>query len=115
MYGGRPEEVTRHVLASNRFITSNYLIEELVRNISKRRPKTPRNWLVTLRRALAELSKQQTITISEVSRDINDDPIVALALEYGAIIVTGDKDLLEYPHKKPPVLTIADYQELFMK
>jgi len=47
------------------------------------------------------------------TRDVDDDYLVALAREYEADhIVTGDKDLLEWPEQLPPVLTPAAFVEL---
>ena len=40
------------------------------------------------------------------TRDLDDDYIVALAREQSAdFIVSGDKDLLEWPEQSPPVVT----------
>ncbi|MEZ5376808.1 MAG: putative toxin-antitoxin system toxin component, PIN family [Acidimicrobiales bacterium] len=53
------------------------------------------------------------IEIGAITRDVDDDYLVALAREHGAdYIVTGDKDLLEWPDQRPAVLTPAAFAEL---
>ena len=48
-----------------------------------------------------------------VTRDADDDYLVALALEHEAAwIVTGDKDLLEWEEQAPPAITPASFEEL---
>ena len=115
LFGGKPDVVARHVLAEHHLIMSEYIIDELLVNIKKRRPKTPHKWLKSLRSSLSEYSESEVDALIIPSRDINDDPIVSLALRHKAILVTGDKDLLEYPEAKPPILSTAEYIELFMQ
>ncbi|MEQ8718077.1 MAG: putative toxin-antitoxin system toxin component, PIN family [Acidimicrobiales bacterium] len=51
--------------------------------------------------------------VEATTRDVDDDYLVALAREHGAdYIVTGDKDLLEWPDQRPPVLSPAAFAEL---
>lgn len=51
--------------------------------------------------------------IDPVTRDVDDDYLVALAREHSAnFIVTGDKDLLEWEDQTPPALTPAAFEEL---
>jgi putative PIN family toxin of toxin-antitoxin system len=114
LFGGNPDVVARHVLAEHHFVTSEYIIDELIVNIKKRRPKTPHRWFNSLRSSLSEYSESEVDALAIPSRDINDDPIVALAVRHKAAIVTGDKDLLEYPEAKPPILSTAEYIELFI-
>ena len=48
-----------------------------------------------------------------VTRDADDDYLVALAREHDAAwIVTGDKDLLEWEEQKPPAITPAAFEAL---
>ncbi|MGB7236971.1 MAG: putative toxin-antitoxin system toxin component, PIN family [Rhodococcus sp. (in: high G+C Gram-positive bacteria)] len=48
-----------------------------------------------------------------VTRDPNDDYLVALAREHGADwIVTGDNDLLEWEDQTPPAITPAAFEAL---
>ena len=47
------------------------------------------------------------------TRDADDDYLIALARLHGAeLIVSGDKDLLEWAVQDPPVVTPADFEEL---
>lgn len=51
--------------------------------------------------------------IDPTTRDIDDDYLVALAREHGAVwIVTGDKDLLEWEDQTPPTNTPAAFEAL---
>lgn len=50
------------------------------------------------------------VEIESATRDARDDYLVALARLNGAdLIVTGDKDLLEWPVQDPPVVTPAAF------
>lgn len=47
------------------------------------------------------------------TRDPGDDYLIALARIHGAeLIVTGDRDLLEWEEQRPPVITPAAFAEL---
>jgi len=80
--------------------------------IQKRvKPELAGLYLATIQR-LAELVPDPK-SISSHTRDPNDDYLVALAREHGAdYIVTGDKDLLEWPEQRPLVITPAAFAEL---
>jgi putative PIN family toxin of toxin-antitoxin system len=46
-----------------------------------------------------------------ITRDVNDDYLIALAREQGAdLIVSGDNDLLEWPEQQPPVVTPETFE-----
>ena len=63
-------------------------------------------------RVLADLVPDPAV-VESTTRDLDDDYLVALAREHGAdYIVTGDKDLLDWPDQRPPVLTPAAFVEL---
>lgn len=113
LFGGNPEIIVRHTLSKRSFATSDYIINELTTNIKKRRPRTPHRWLNALQVSLLEYSLAESQEAIHPSRDIKDDPIVSLAIKHSAVIITGDKDLLEYPHTKPPILSIDEYSEIF--
>ena len=50
------------------------------------------------------------VEIESATRDTSDDYLVALARLNGAdLIVSGDKDLLEWPEQDPPVVTPAAF------
>lgn len=74
-------------------------------------PKSSQRYLTTIRR-IADLVPDPT-DVEATTRDVDDDYLVALAREHSAdYIVTGDKDLLEWPEQRPPVLTPAAFAEL---
>ena len=46
------------------------------------------------------------------TRDPNDDYLIALARTHDAdVVVTGDKDLLEWNEQRPPIVTPADFED----
>ena len=68
-------------------------------------------YLATIQR-IAELVADP-MSVAAHTRDVDDDYLVALAREHGAdYIVTGDKDLLEWPEQRPPVITPAAFEAL---
>lgn len=63
-------------------------------------------------RTLADVV-EDAVVIEPLTRDPDDDDIVALAREHGAdVIVSGDKDLLEWPEQRPPVVTPATFEQM---
>lgn len=51
--------------------------------------------------------------VGSMTRDVDDDYLVALARDHAVnYIVTGDKDLLEWPDQRPPVITPAAFEKL---
>ena len=51
--------------------------------------------------------------IAAVTRDSGDDYLIALARSANSdFIVSGDKDLLEWPEQQPPVVTPAEFEDL---
>jgi putative PIN family toxin of toxin-antitoxin system len=90
-----------------------------VEEVLTRRPRM-RKWIaldvaerfVETLRVLADVVPDP-VEVEATTRDVDDDYLVALAREHGAdYIVTGDKDLLEWPDKRPLVLTPAAFVEL---
>ncbi len=63
-------------------------------------------------RVLGDVFPDPTV-VESATRDVDDDYLVALARGHGAdYIVTGDKDLLEWPEQRPPVITPAAFDDL---
>ena len=90
-----------------------------VEDVLKQRPRM-RKWIaldvaeryVDTLQVLAEVVPDPG-EVEATTRDVDDDYIVALARGHGAdYIVTGDKDLLEWPEQRPPVLTPAAFVEV---
>ncbi len=51
--------------------------------------------------------------IAPTTRDADDDYLIALARSHGVeVIVSGDKDLLEWAAQDPPVVTPAHFEGL---
>jgi putative PIN family toxin of toxin-antitoxin system len=94
------------------------LIEELEEVLTQR--QRMRKWIaldvaehfVETLRVLADVVPDP-VEVEATTRDVDDDYLVALAREHGADhIVTGDKDLLEWPDQRPPVLAPVAFAEL---
>jgi putative PIN family toxin of toxin-antitoxin system len=50
--------------------------------------------------------------IDIATRDSDDDYLIALARENGAeLIVSGDKDLLDWESQRPPVITPSEFEQ----
>jgi putative PIN family toxin of toxin-antitoxin system len=50
--------------------------------------------------------------IDTATRDSDDDYLIALARENGAeLIVSGDKDLLDWESQRPPVITPSEFEQ----
>lgn len=63
-------------------------------------------------RTLADVV-EDAVVIESLTRDPDDDYIVALAREHSAdVIVSGDKDLLEWEEQHPPVVTPATFEQM---
>ncbi len=74
-------------------------------------PEVAQRYLATIRR-IADVAADP-VEVEATTRDVDDDHLVALACEHGAdYIVTGDRDLLEWPEQRPPVLTPAAFAGL---
>ena len=116
LYGGRPELVLKHVLTRQVFVTSDYIIGELVDYLKDIRPKAPQKWVRTLGQKLEAHSHDVAGDDVAPVRDINDTDIVRLAVAQLAIVVTGDRDLLEYKaQSQVAILSVAEYLELWLE
>jgi putative PIN family toxin of toxin-antitoxin system len=95
-------------------VTSAYILAELERGLPKFGHTKYRAKIAA--RLLQKLSIiHNPKHIAQVSRDPNDDPILALALEAGArYIVTFDKDLLILDtYENIRILQLDEFYELF--
>lgn len=113
-FGGKAKDTLLHIADSQHMIVSDYIIEEFVEFTKSTIPKTPQRIVRLMRQTLEKFAETHQPHSVEV-RDSNDIAIMQLALEYEAVIVTSDKDMLE--HKMgalPVVVSIDDYCELFI-
>ena len=94
------------------------LLEE-VRSVLTERPRL-RRWIdletaMTFIETLAATVdfSPDPILSTAFTRDPKDDYLVALGrIENADFIVTGDKDLLDWPEQQPPVVTPAAFEQL---
>lgn len=67
-----------------------------------------------MRQKLEFYCRDDAVVIDEEIRDINDIPILKLAISQQATIVTNDKDLLEYKGKSlVAIISVREYLEMF--
>lgn len=78
------------------------------------RPKIPVRWLRQLRIGLDIFCVDHEIDVEVMVRDINDADIIRLAIKERAVVVSNDKDLLEYKSGAAvTILSVAEYSEIF--
>lgn len=112
-YGGNEQAVLRHIVNHHEMIVSEYIIEELIAFARNTLPKTPRRMIVAIRQLCERFIRECDEREVEV-RDINDIPIMQLAITHQAIIIMGDKDMLEYRGEaQQQIISTAEYMELF--
>lgn len=103
-----------HALERQEVIVSDYIVEEVIEGLKRIYPKLPHKWVRLLRQQLMPLVRDDDFASNVVIRDIRDEPIVRLATKYSAIVLTGDNDIIAQPPTRLPVLTVAEYGELFL-
>lgn len=114
-FGGTAEKALRHIVANHELIVSDYIVDELIAFAKATMPKTPQRTIRLLRQTLEMYVRSHEAHEVEI-RDINDVAILQLAIEHVAILVTSDKDILEYSASAtPPVLSLGEYEELFLR
>lgn len=88
-----------------------------IREVLTTRPRL-RNW-ISLENATLFVDTVETIvdlvddpdTVETETRDSNDDYLIALARTHDVdVIVSGDKDLLDWEGQRPPVMTPARFE-----
>lgn len=114
LFGGWPARVIEHALERQEVIVSDYIVEEVIEGLKRIYPKLPHKWVRLLRQQLMPLVRDDDFASNVVIRDIRDEPIVRLATKYSAIVLTGDNDIIAQPPTRLPVLTVAEYGELFL-
>lgn len=115
IFGGKPGIVFHDVLTSRQFITSDYIVSEFMAFMKEACPKAPQKWLRLLRQKLETYCCDDTVDLDKPVRDINDTAILQLAIKQRGIIVTNDKDLLDYKtDSQVTIISVAEYLELFM-
>lgn len=96
LYGGNAEVVIRLVLSRHELVCSGYIVDELTDYLKAVQPRVSRVWLRQLRLSLDRYCLTADVEGRSEIRDPKDEPVVALAVASGAMIVTGDKDFLEH-------------------
>jgi len=89
-----------------------------VREVLTTRPRL-RKWISLQNAALFVETIEAVVDLVEnpgevktETRDPNDDYLIALAREHDVdVVVSGDKDLLEWNEQRPPVMTPADFED----
>lgn len=105
-----PAVAFRHILAEERLVLSQWILDELHEVIGRKRPD-----LLNALEALLEGIDYHTATPGEASGDIadpDDKPILDAALSSDVdVIVTGDKHFLSLSIEQPVILTPRAFLE----
>lgn len=113
-FDGKEQVVLRHIAKHHTLIISDYILRELLAFAKHTLPKTPRRLITAMRQTFKRFVydyDERAVTV----RDINDIPILQLAIEHEALIISSDKDLLEYKSSAhAPILSTSEYKELFI-
>jgi predicted nucleic acid-binding protein len=114
-FGGSSQEVFMHVARQQHLILSDFIIGEFIAFAKSTQPKTEHQIIRLMRKQLEKYVYDYSEADDVKVRDINDIPVVQLAAEYEAVIVTGDKDMLEYKgDSRVIILSVDEYRELFL-
>lgn len=105
-----------YTLKDSEIIISEYILDELHRILIKKF-KMPKKNASDIRSFLLESCKlsDYTIPINQISRDINDDPILGIIDKNNIdFLITGDKDLLVLQkYKNVPIITPRQLWNVF--
>lgn len=113
-FGGNARRVLLHIATHHQLILSDYIVDEFIDFSKNTIPKTPQQMLRLMRQSLGEFVVSHESHAVEI-RDVNDVEIMQLAIDHRAAIITSDKDILEHAMgATPPVLTIDEYEQLFI-
>jgi len=100
----------------NTAIVCDYSLDETHRTINKKFPHRAGDLELFLYRTLftVELITAPTVGVDDVGvRDVKDRPIFCAAVKANAdVLITGDKDLLEYGSIKPRIITPAKFMSM---
>lgn len=112
-WDGPERSVLRHITDNQTLIVSTHIVDELADFAKHTLPKTPHSLIGLIRKMLDPYVREHG-SPSVATRDSHDDPILQLALEHDAIVVTSDKDMLEYqPSTTIVIISTNDYARLF--
>lgn len=112
LFGGLPEKAVFFADANVRLISSRYITDEVVKIIKQQRPKIPHKFITAVRLGLGNYEVPVPEMAISGIRDVKDEPVVRLAESYGAVIITGDRDILEYDGDVTSI-TLNEFAELF--
>lgn len=96
LYGGTAQAVIALAMSRHEIVCSDYIVDELMAYLKTVHPRVSRRWLRLLRLSMEQYCLSVEGAEQSDIRDPKDEPVVALALVGGALIVTGDKDFLEH-------------------
>lgn len=112
LFGGLPEKAVFFATSNVKLVSSEHITSEVVDKIKEQRPKISHKFITAVRLGLggyeAPVSKQANSGV----RDIKDEPVISLARSYEAVIVTGDRDILEYDGDVTSI-SLSEFAELF--
>lgn len=108
--------ILKHIFANHSVVLSHYIIDELLDFCRSAMPKVSRKTQREIQQVLERFVYDDNYGNKTYSiRDIKDEPIIKLAIQYEAVVVSSDSDFLAYNDSMPQVLSPQEYNELFMK
>ena len=112
MYG-----VIDHIVSHHELVLPTYVVDELRDVINRKFPTVINDldeFLTTLSFTLAYTPRKTPTGLFEI-RDIADAPILYTAVIEGIdVFITGDKDFDDVKIEKPIIMTIAEFENVYM-
>jgi len=109
----RPSKALFHIIEHHELILCDYIISELRKVVSKKRPDLVSDIDVLMAKLPYELISAP-LQPSKLISDPKDHPILNAAIIADVdIIISGDKHFLELNMEHPKTMSVADYLNLF--
>ena len=110
-------EVIDYIVSHHELVLPTYVVDELRDVINRKFPKVINDldkFLTTLSFTLAYTPRTIPTDLFEI-RDMADAPILYTAVIEGIdIFITGDKDFDDVEIEKPIIMTIAEFENVYM-
>ena len=109
--------VINYIVSCHELVLSSYVVDELRDVINRKFPKMigeMDEFLTALSFTLVYSPQTVPTGLFEI-RDIEDAPILYTAIiEDADILITGDKDFNDVEIEKPKIMTIAEFEQIYL-
>jgi predicted nucleic acid-binding protein len=110
--------VVDYIVANHELVLPSYVVNELRDVIDRKFPRMTNeldSFLTTISFTLVYTPSQLPTRLFEI-RDISDAPILYTAIIEGIdVLITGDKDFDDVDIEMPSIMTVASFEEEYMK